>query len=50
MSGGIAEANGQLLRGDQIMAVNDKNLSQAVQDQVCLTVLPDVGLKNNQVI
>ena len=32
--GGIAEANGQLLRGDQIMAVNDKDLSQAVQDQV----------------
>jgi len=32
--GGIAEANGQLLRGDQIMAVNEKDLSQAVQDQV----------------
>ena len=34
VSGGIAEANGQLLRGDQILAVNDKDLSQAVQDQV----------------
>jgi hypothetical protein len=39
VSGGVAEANGKLLRGDQIMAVNEKDLSQAVQDQVQSPVL-----------
>ena len=31
--GGTAETNGQLMRGDQIMKVNDQDLSEAKQDQ-----------------
>ena len=31
--GGSAEVNGQLMRGDQIMSVNDSDLSNAKQDQ-----------------
>ena len=31
--GGAAEANGQLMRGDQIMNVNNQDLSEAKQDQ-----------------
>ena len=33
MIGGAAEANGKLMRGDQIMNVNDHDLSEAKQDQ-----------------
>ena len=31
--GGTAESNGQLMRGDQIMKVNEQDLSEAKQDQ-----------------
>ena len=31
--GGSAEVNGQLMRGDQIMSVNNSDLSNAKQDQ-----------------
>ena len=31
--GGTAETNGKLMRGDQIMKVNDQDLSEAKQDQ-----------------
>merc|ERR1711879_16331 len=31
--GGTAESNGQLMRGDQIIKVNDQDMSEAKQDQ-----------------
>ena len=48
VAGGVAELNGQLLRGDQIMNVNDKDLSEAKQDQavaVLKTAAGNVKLK-----
>ena len=44
----MAEANGQLLRGDQILMVNDKDLGESRQDQavaVLKTVTGTVKLK-----
>ena len=53
--GGIAETNGFLQRGDQIMSVNDKDLSRVAQDQVCkiniisifIRIVKKLPLQNN---
>ena len=42
--GGAAEANGQLMRGDQIMNVNDQDLSESKQDQAVAILKTASGL------
>ena len=42
--GGAAETNGQLMRGDQIMNVNEQDLSESKQDQAVAILKTASGL------
>ena len=43
--GGVSEADGRLMQGDQILAVNDEDMRRATQDhaaavlKVCFTII-----------